>query len=160
MGNKRGKYMTNQDMLRIAMKQSAEDIGCKAEDFLLAENVIVPFRQGKNAKKFLTEPITCHLISYGSNIVAAVTDEIAEIVTEYIGRYVFYHCFETPNMQWLNDRLMEKGYRICFMSEYYLPDLARIPDLSCGYEMRLLDHSDFEQLYLPEWSNALCRDRE
>ncbi|MBR2664330.1 MAG: GNAT family N-acetyltransferase [Clostridia bacterium] len=152
--------MTNQDMLRIAMKQSAEDIGCGADDFLLAENVTVPFHQGKNAKKFLSEPITCTLVSYGSNVVAAVADEIAGIVTEYLSRYEFYHCFETPNMQWLNDRLTEKGHRICFMSEYYLPDVARLPDLSCGYETRLLTHTDFEQLYLPEWSNALCKDRK
>ena len=99
--------MTNQEMLQIAMKQSAEDIGCKAEDFLLSDNVTVPFRLGANARKYLKEPITCNLVSYGNNVVAAMTDEVAGIVAEYIGRYEFYHCFETPNMQWLNDHLTE-----------------------------------------------------
>ena len=151
--------MTNQEMLQIAMKQSAEDIGCKAEDFLLSDNVTVPFRLGANARKYLKKPITCNLVSYGNNVVAAMTDEVAGIVAEYIGRYEFYHCFETPNMQWLNDRLMEKGHRVCFMAEYYLPDMNRIPDLPCKYELRILEQEDFTELYLPEWSNALCKDR-
>ena len=152
--------MTNQDILRIAMTQSAEDIGCDMDDFLKDHSVIVPFRLGANARKYLKEPITCNLVSYGNNAVAAVSDEVAEIVAEYIRRYEFYHCFETPNMQWLNDRLMKKGHRVCFMAEYYLPDVNLIPDLSCGYELRILGQTDFTELYQPEWSNALCADRK
>ena len=89
-----------------------------------------------------------------------MTDEVAGVVAEYIGRYEFYHCFETPNMQWLNDRLIEKGHRICFMAEYYLPDVDKIPDLPCRYELRILEQTDFTELYLLEWSNALCKDRK
>lgn len=152
--------MTNQNLLQIAMKQSAEDIGCKADDFLISDNVTVPFHLGANARKYLKEPITCNLVSYGNNVVAAVTDEVAGVVAEYIGRYEFYHCFETPNMQWLNDRLIEKGHRVCFMAEYYLPDVNKIPDLPCRYELRILEQADFSELYLPEWSNALCKDRK
>lgn len=152
--------MTNQDMLRIAMKQSAEDIGCRADDFLLTESITVPFRMGAGAKKYQKEPITCSLVSYGNNVVAAAADDVAGIVREYIGRYMFYHCFETPNMQWLNDRLTEKGHRVCFMAEYYLLDVNRIPDLPCRCETRVLGQEDFEELYLPQWSNALCKDRK
>ena len=152
--------MTNKEMLRIAMKQSAEDIGCRADDFLLSENVLVPFHLGRAARKYLKEPISCTLVSYGNNAVAAVTDQLAEITADYLSRYEFCHCFETPCMHWLNDRFTEKGHRICFMAEYYLPDVDRIPDLPCGYETRLLEQADFEGLYLPEWSNALCKDRK
>ena len=152
--------MTNQDMLRIAMRQSAEDIGCRAEDFLLPENAVVPFHLGERARKYLKEPISCTLVSYGGNVVAAVTDEVSALVAEYIGRYAFYHCFETPNLHWLDDRLREKGHRVCFMAEYYLPDIGRIPELTCGYETRLLQQADFAGLYLPEWGNALCEDRK
>lgn len=152
--------MTNSEMLRIAMNQSAEDIGCRADDFFASENVTVSLRLGANARRYLKEPITCNLVSYGNNVVAAVTEEVAEIVTRYIGRYEFYHCFETPNMQWLNDRLTEKGHRICFMAEYYLPDVNKIPDLSCKYELRVLTKADFTELYLPEWGNALCKERK
>ncbi|MBP5726298.1 MAG: GNAT family N-acetyltransferase [Clostridia bacterium] len=152
--------MTNQEMLKIAMMQSAEDIGCSADDFMKKENVRVPFHLGQSARRYLKEPITCNLVSYGNNVVAAAADEVFAEVSEYIGRYEFYHCFETPNMHWLNRRLEEKGHKICFMAEYYLPDLNRIPDLTCAFDMRLLRQSDFQDLYLPEWSNALCKDRK
>ena len=151
--------VTNREMLQIALKQSAEDIGCRAEDFLKRENVTVPFRLGANARKYLKEPITCTLVSYGNNIVAAATAEVSDVLTEYIGRYEFYHCFETPNLHWLNERLTERGHKVCFMAEYYLPDPDRIPDLSCACELRVLEQRDFEELYLPEWSNALCKER-
>ncbi|MBR4223560.1 MAG: GNAT family N-acetyltransferase [Oscillospiraceae bacterium] len=151
--------MNNKDMLRIAMEQSAEDIGCKAEDFMRGENVIVPYRPGKNVRKYISQPITCNMVSYGNNIVAAVTDEVSDIVTEYIGRYEFYHCFETPDMNWLDARLAQRGQKVCFMAEYYLLDTGRMPAFSCAYETRILEPGDFGELYLPQWGNALCKER-
>ena len=152
--------MTNKDILHIAMEQSAADIGCKAEDFLSDKNVVVPLNMGSNAKRYYKLPIGCNFISYGSNVVAAVTDEVADIVAEYISRFEFYHCFETPNMHWLNERLSSKGQTICFMAEYYLPDVNRLASLPCVFEMRVLEKGQFEDLYLQEWSNALCSDRK
>ena len=138
----------------------AEDIGCMPDDFLKNQNVTVPFHLGKNARKYLKEPITCTLVSYGNNIVAAAAEEVSDLVSEYISRYEFYHCFETPNLHWLNERLADRGHKVCFMAEYYLPDLDRIPDLPCMFEKRILEQEDFENLYLPQWGNALCRDRK
>lgn len=152
--------LTNKDILRIAMEQSAADIGCRAEDFISDKNVVVPLNMGPDAKKYYKLPIGCNLISYGNNVVAAVTDEVADIVTEYISRFEFYHCFETPNMHWLNDKLSSKGLMTCFMAEYYLPDMNRLTELPCAYEMKTLEKEQFEDLYLPEWSNALCSDRK
>ena len=63
-------------------------------------------------------------------------------------------------MHWLNERLIERGHKICFMAEYYLPDINRIPILSCAYKTRILKQEDFGELYRPEWSNALCEDRK
>ena len=63
-------------------------------------------------------------------------------------------------MHWLNERLMEKGHKICFMAEYYLPDVDRIPELTPACEVRILEQTDFGDLYLPEWSNALCKERK
>ncbi|MCI8694560.1 MAG: GNAT family N-acetyltransferase [Lachnospiraceae bacterium] len=152
--------MITREILQIAMEQSAEDIGCKAEDFLKSGNVIVPFRLGEKARKYLKEPIMANFVSYGSNVVAAVTEDVQEPVTEYVGKYEFYHLFETPNMHWLSDRLAGSGYKICFMAEYFLPDTDRLRPLPCEYGMRILGQQDFESLYLPEWGNALCRDRK
>lgn len=153
------KY-TNQDILQIAMKQSALDINCDPADFLKSENVVVRSGVGPLARKYYKEPIACNLVSYGNNLVASVRDEYKELVEEYIGKFEFYHCFETPNMHWLDSRMSEAGQKICSMAEYFLPDMKRLERLSCGYEMKILGHKDFTNLYLPEWSNALCEDRK
>ena len=152
--------MTNEEMLQIAMEQSAEDIGCRAEDFIADRNIVVPFVLGTNAKRFYKLPIGCAFVSYGNNIVASATAEITDIVKAYIEKYEFYHCFETPNIHWLNEHLAPAGQAACFMAEYYLPDLNRLTESSCAYELRLLGKEDFAELYQPEWSNALCKDRK
>ena len=144
--------MTNQEILQIAMRQSAEDIGCRAEDFLSDAPILVPFRLGAHARKYYKEPITCHFVSYRANVVAASVPETAALAEEYIRKFPFYHCFETPNMDWLSTRLLEKGHKVCFMAEYYLPDITRIPELSCPVETRLLGPEDFRELYVSEWS--------
>ena len=152
--------MTNRDILRLAMEQSAKDIGCDAEDFLSDGNIVVPFRLGPAAKKYYRLPIGCSFVSYGNNVVAAAEDGLFDIVKEYVERFDFFHCFETPNMYWLNKRLEPLGQTVCFMAEYFLPDIGRLKALPCKYKLRLLEKGAFEELYLPEWSNALCRDRK
>lgn len=99
-------------------------------------------------------------MTYGNNIVAAVKDEHRATVQEYIGKFTFYHCFETPNMHWLDSRMRKVGQQVCFMAEYFLPDLRRIRRLPCGFALKVLEQSDFKDLYLPEWGNALCKDRK
>jgi len=153
--------MTNKEILQIAMEQSAMDLNCRADDFLKYNNVVVvTSRIGPSAKRYYKEPIACILISYGNNIVASVKEEYREIVTEYINKFEFYHCFETPNMHWLDERLAKKGQKVCFMSEYYLPDVDKLQQIPCDYELRILETPDFFDLYKPEWSNALCEKRK
>lgn len=152
--------MTNKEVFRIAMEQSAKDIGCKAEDFLRDDSIVVPFALGEAAKKYYKLPIDCNLISFGNNVVAAATDKCFEIVENYIKKFDFYHCFETPNMRWLNERMEPLGLTVCFMAEYYLPDVELLKERPCKYELRVLEQCDLEDLYLPEWSNALCSDRK
>ena len=86
--------------------------------------------------------------------------EFKEIVETYLSKFEFYHCFETPNMHWLDERMKEKGYRVCFMAEYFLPDMERLKRLECNYVLKVLEQKDFADLYLPMWGNALCADRK
>ena len=79
--------MTNQEMLEIAMRQSAEDMGGCREDFMAEENVVFPLKLGKEARKYLKEPITCNFVSYGNNIVATSIPETMEIVSAYTERF-------------------------------------------------------------------------
>lgn len=152
--------MTNEEILHIAMHQSAIDINADVSDFMKDENVIVKSEVGPLARKYYKEPIACNLVSYGSNIVASVKDEYKDMVKEYLEKFEFYHCFETPNMHWLNERMRTQGQRVCFMAEYFLPDANVIKRLYSNYQLKVLSNEDFEELYIPAWSNALCEARK
>lgn len=150
---------TNKDILKIALRQSAIDANCSEEDFLCGDNIIVISKDNAGARKYLELPFDCHLISYGNNIVASVSEQCRDIVSDYIRRFKPEHCFETPNMHVLNDALEKNGMRICFMAEYFLPDLDCLKIINCPYEIRLLNQKDFSGLYTDTWSNALCEKR-
>ncbi len=151
---------TNERIKQIAMQQSAYDANCNAEDFTHAENVIVLSKDNTLARKYLKLPHVCNLISYGNNIVATISEEYRTIVEAYISKYSVAHCFETPNMHVLNDAFQKFGFRVCFMAEYWLPDVQVLIELPCGYECKILRSEDFKGLYTEEWSNALCEDRK
>ena len=152
--------MTNEDILQVAMRQSAVDLGCVPQDFLKKENKIVISKQNVGARKYLELPFECNLVSYGNNIVASVRADIKETVKDYIGRYQTEHCFETPNLNVFSETLAKYGLKICFMAEYFLPDVTLLQKRHCAYQTRLLTQTDFTDLYAPEWSNALCEKRK
>ena len=152
--------MTNQDILKIAMAQSAVDLCAEPADFEKGDNVVVTSHENDGARRYLRLPFSCQLVSYGNNVLASVSPEFREIAENYINKYPVEHLFETPHLHVLNHALMEKEQKICFMAEYFLPDVAALRALDCLYEMRLLTQRDFADLYLPEWSNALCEKRK
>ena len=156
--------MTNQEILKIAMAQSAIDLCAEPCDFEKSENVIVTSRENDGARRYLQLPFSCQLVSYGNNVVASVSPEFREITEIYINKYPVEHLFETPHLHVLNEALMEKGQKICFMAEYFLPDVnalrQRAVEDAGPYQMVLLTQSDFADLYLPEWSDALCEKRK
>ena len=152
--------LTNEMILQIAMRQSAIDANCTAEDFLRNENIIAVSKENDAARRYLKLPHICNLISYGNNIVATISEEYESIVRGYIDKYPAEHCFETPNLHILNDAFQENGFRVCFMAEYFLPDVQILRPLPCDYELKLLTAKDFEGLYTAQWSNALCAQRK
>ena len=151
--------MTNREILKIAMEQSAADLCADAQDFEKSGNTVVISQQSENARKYLRLPFSCQLVSYGNGVVASVSPEFYDMAEKYINSYPAEHIFETPNMHVLNEALMEKGQKICFMAEYFLPDVNALRALDCPYETRILTQKDFAELYRPEWSNALCEAR-
>ena len=151
--------MTRDAIFRLALEQSARDSNCRPEDFLRAENVIVESAANGDARRYLELPFACDLTSYGENIVASVAPQLRETVTEYVNRFPAHACFETPNLHVLMDALRPHGLNACFMAEYWLPDPNALCALECPYETRILQCADFQALYRPEWSNALCEKR-
>ncbi len=152
--------MINQDILRVALKQSAIDSGCAPEDFLLSENKVVLSKPDERARKYLSLPHLLDLTSYGSNIVASASKEYQAIARAYIEKYSVEHCFETPNLHVLTELLRPLDANVCFMAEYFLPDLTALKSLPCPYETRVLTPPDFADCYRPQWSNALCEKRK
>lgn len=150
---------TNKEIIETAMRQSAYDANCEPGDFCKKENIITVSKPSPMARKYLELPHACNLISYGNNIVATVSEEYRDIVSDYIERFSVEHCFETPNMHVLNDAFLKHGYKVCFMAEYFLPDMNILRELSCPFETRILEKDDLKDLYVASWSNALSFNR-
>lgn len=152
--------MTNTDILEIAMKQSAIDANCSPEDFKRTESIIVESVKNQQARQYLDLPLPCNLISYGTNIVASIDLQYRAIVEQYINQYPPERCFETPNMHVINEAFRKYHMQVCFMAEYFLPDMNEIHEMECQYEWSILEQPDFQDLYIPQFSNALCETRK
>ena len=151
--------MDNRGILNTALAQSAVDYGCSPGDFLRSEPTVVLSQKREGARCYLPLPLTCSLVSYGGCVVAQTSEPLLAPVREFLLRYPAEHCFETPNLYELNRILTPYDHRVCFMAEYFLPDLDRLQRLPCPYPTRLLTQEEFAELYLPQWSNALCEKR-
>ncbi len=164
--------MTKQQILEVAMRQSAIDSNCHWQDFTSRQNKVVISEKNENARKYIKLPFICDLTSYGTNIVASVSKELEETVAEYINKYNIEHCFETPNLHKLMESLRPMGYNICFMAEYSLPDVdilaggrladrlwKRVSSASPSYKVKIMGQDGFKELYIPQWGNALCTER-
>ena len=147
------------EILRIAVEQSAIDLGCSPEDLLGKENRVVLSRADPRARKYLKLPFDCNLVWYGAGTVASVSPPFAEAVEHYLRAFPAEHLFETPNLHGLNDYFDRFDRRVCFMAEYFLPDPAQMKILGCRYALRLLEQDALQELYSPQWSNALCEKR-
>lgn len=152
--------MTQEELFAVALRQSAVDCGCAPEDFLKSENTVVLSRPHPDARRYLSLPLPCDLVSYGCGVVASVIPELRTVTEEFIGRFPVIHLFETPALCAFADALAPLGYRPCFMAEYFLPELP-LPALPPSpLPLRVLHREDFADLYLPAWSNALCESRK
>lgn len=152
--------MTNDEILKIALQQSAYDCNCSPQDFLSSKNKIVLSKPNDKARVYVPLPLECDLVSYGNNIVAQVSSRLKKPVAEYIAQFPLEHCFETPNIHVLDEKLAEFGYKTCFMAEYFLPDITQLQAIECACELRVLYPEDFSKFYKPKWANALCKDRK
>ena len=153
--------MTNKEISEIALQQSAYDCNCDAADFLSEQDVVTLSKANPKARKYIPLPLECDLVSYGNNIVAQVSKRTKSAVSKYINKFDAYRCFETPQINMLNDLLAPFDLKVCFMAEYFLPDVTKLKALDCGYELRVLHKENFADLYTEQWSNCLTfNDRE
>lgn len=157
--------MTNQQVLEIALQQQAYDSNCTPDDFLREQNLVVLSRAHEKARSYLKLPFFCDFVSYGNNIVASVSSEIQDFVSDYLAREMAanrtsYESFLTPRLHLLTEEFRRYGKMTCFMAEYFLPDVDLLKPLPCTYEIRLLTPPEFAHLYHGPWRNAVCEERK
>ena len=152
--------MTDGEILDIAVRQSATDSACRPEDFFKGEHVVVRSRADMGARKYLSLPFALDLASYGNNVVASADEALIPVAEAYLRGRRAEACFETPALHELDAMLLPFGLRTCFQAEYFLPDLNAMREIACAYPTRTLAREAFSELYLPQWSNALCKARK
>lgn len=154
--------MTNREILRVALAQSAVDCGCAPDDFLADQNVVCHPKGTEGISAYIELPIACRLISYGGNVVASCEERLHGAVTAYLdGLGNAHEAFETPRLYQLNDLLAPHDMQVRYQALYFLPDVDALFAITprCTYELRVLGPEDFRDLYVPSWSNALCKER-
>ena len=152
--------MTDGEILDIAVRQSAIDSACRPEDFFNGEHVVVRSRADMGARKYLSLPFALDLTSYGNNVVASADEALIPVAKAYLRGRRTEACFETPALHELDAMLLPFGLRTFFQAEYFLPDLNAMREIACAYPTRILAREAFSGLYLPQWSNALCKARK
>ena len=157
--------MDNNTIQRIAMEQSSYECNCKPEDFLSHTNKVYPSVATDKARKYMELPHICNLVSYGTNIVATGQAGLLPEIERFLHNISDIEiCFETPMLYALNRILEKEDAKICFMAEYFLPDIDQVFGFDCGctctYELKILEAAELANLYTPEWKNALCAERK
>ena len=154
--------MTNAEILEVALAQSALDAGCAPEDFFAAENVFCEPPTAEAVSAYIKTPIVCRLVSYGRNVVASCDARLQDAVKSYLEKLEHpYYAFETPGVFRLNELLAPHGIQARYQAEFFLPDESAVFSArpTCAYDLRILGPEDFRNLYIPAWSNALCKER-
>lgn len=137
------------DFLKTAVNQSARDVGCKPEDFYRSGCTFVSSDRRQGAKVFYPEKVDFLAVSYSfGSAVSVREDRLSEISS----------ALKDSDMI-LAESLISHGFTPTFQDIFFLPAGEGIEPLPCRYEVRILLPEDFERLYLPEWSNALCQKR-
>ena len=150
---------TNDEILQIALRQSAIDSGCAPSDFLLPAHRVVISHPHPDARRYLQLPFACDLTSYGDNVVASVSPSVAKEVEAYLSGCDAAFCFETPRLHLLEESLAPHGLSVCFMAEYFLPDIQKLHPLPCEYPMTVLEADALTDMDRAVWHNALSAER-
>lgn len=152
--------MTNEQILAVALAQSATDMNCKPEDFLRSDNVVTLSKPNIAARKYLPQPFDCELVSYGNNIVCSANAEIKPIAEQYLLKSDSPRRLDAEQLLPFNDALCAVGHQLYGMSVFFLPDIGKMKAYKCIYPTKTLRPRSFSSLYTPQWGNALCEKRK
>ncbi len=155
--------MTNEEIMRIALRQSAIDCACEPGDFLRVGHTLTRSRPHPEARRYLELPHVANFASYGNGVVATAGERYMDAAERCLQRFSredgAFRLFETPGLHEVDEIFAPLGGKSRFMAEYFLPDLDLLKPRKCPYETRILTNKDFAALYTPAWHNALCEQR-
>lgn len=142
--------MTNKDIMKIALKQSAKDYGFDVNDLINGSfKIFKPQPVSEEARNYLTKPPYCQFVYYGQSLVAITDDEIKDFVEKYLSKYKseIYRVFDAPQINTLNNKLEKYGKCIAHISQTYLPDLDYQPKLNRKIKTKLFIEDEILELY-------------
>lgn len=139
--------MTNKDIWKIAMEQSAIDLNCSVDDFLNDGNTVVISKLNKGRKKCYKKPIFCGLAYYGGGLVASVDERIKDFIEKFISKHSEYRCFDTPQLIILNREFEKYGKCVCFIAEFFLPDIEKQININYKIVVKILSEDEIPSLY-------------
>ncbi len=155
--------MTNEEILKTALAQSAIDCACDPGDFLKPVHTLTVSRPNRLARRYLVLPHVCNFVTYGGAVVATAGEAYLDAAERCLALFPpeagAYRLFETPGLHDVERIFAPMGGTIRHMAEYFLPDLDLLKPRKCPFETKILTSKDFSTLYTPTWSNALCEQR-
>jgi ribosomal protein S18 acetylase RimI-like enzyme len=139
--------MDSKDILRIAIEQSAIDLNCSVNDFINKGNTLVISKLNEGRKKCYKKPLFCGLAYYGSGLVASVDERIKDFMGKFMDKHSEYRCFDTPQLNVLNKEFEKYGKCICFIAEFFLPDIEKQVEINDNIDVRIFVGNEISQLY-------------
>lgn len=139
--------MNNKEIWKGAMEQSSIDLNCSVDNFINPGSTVVQSRLNEGRKKCYTKPLFCALAYYGDGLVASVDDRIKDFMKDFINRHSEYRCFDTPQLNVMNREFEKYGKCICFIAEFFLPDLERTVSINENIEIKIVLENEIPYLY-------------
>lgn len=139
--------MNNKDIRRIVMEQSAVDMNCKVDDFANPGSTVVISKLNEGAKKCYKKKLFCGFAYYGDGLVASVDEKIKPFIESFISRHSEYRCFDTPQLIVLNKEFEKYHKSVCFIAEFFLPDLEKQVLINGNINVKILEENDISSLY-------------
>ena len=153
--------MSEEKILEIALKQSAEDFGCARRDFFADENVVsILDRRSERARKVLKGELFFDVASFGKNAIVCASRELSGEAYGFARAFSGKNCFGADAIRWLDKNLFGRGLEAGAVSLYFLPlgePTCPTPD---NVRFVFLEKESLPPFYLPQWSNALCEERK
>lgn len=139
--------MNNQDILRIAMEQSAIDFNCSTEDFTTEGCKVVSSELKAGRKSCYKKPLLCKMAYYGEGLVVSADQGIQDYMEAFIHRHPGYRCFDTPQLIVMNREFEKYGNCVCHIAEFFLPDRNKQVSLNPAITIKMLYENEIPSLY-------------